>query len=675
MKFALARIVLLAAAVVWAGGMVQRADASGEASNPPGADLVTVATTPPELLPADEAAAQDDPAAREADEQVRNSDRYMHQSKVQRGMRGYGLTVVAGTDIVRFDVEILSVMPRWAPHQDVILAKLSGPVLGTAGLAAGMSGSPVYLTDPADGKDKIIGAVAYGFMATKEPICGIQPIAQMLAIGKAANPAGEASQTESAPSTDKGNGEMLQAALNWRKVDYLAQGPLGRLGQNEASSSLPQLAPLATPLAFSGFSRTTMEKMSPLLRARGFMPVQGGGAGASAPGSSKAPPLAPGSALAVPLVSGDADMSAVGTVTDVADGRILAFGHGFFSQGPAEFPISQAYIHTIIPSLLESFKLGSATDIVGTLTRDESTGVSGVLGKQTPLIPVTFTIDWQDDGRKQQFSYQVARHRLLTPMLIGMAILDAAGSWRDLPELHTVRYDIEITFEGLGTYRASNISSDQQWGPFASDLLRPLVGVLNNPFSAAPRIEKISTHVSVESRQHTAEILRLELDGKVYRPGETVTGRLTLRPFRKDKTTLPVEFALPEDLAEGDYTLTACDATSSTHAMASEMPQRLAPTNLRELFAAMQMLVENKDDRLYLRMTLPRTGLALGQKELDNLPESRTRILSEAMQSDKEIRQFTPAVVTSQQTTFVLSGSAQAGIVVQKHPKETLIRQ
>ncbi|MCV4872401.1 hypothetical protein OFB47_31880, partial [Escherichia coli] len=41
---------------------------------------------------------------------------------------------------------------------------------------AGMSGSPVYI----DGR--LVGAISYSFPFSKEPICGITPIEQMLGI-------------------------------------------------------------------------------------------------------------------------------------------------------------------------------------------------------------------------------------------------------------------------------------------------------------------------------------------------------------------------------------------------------------------------------------------------------------------------------------------------------------
>src|SRR5918995_6389110 len=66
---------------------------------------------------------------------------------LEPGMMGTAWTVVEGTDPVSFDVEILGVLPDGiAPGVDFILVHTSGAVIDeTGGIAAGFSGSPVYI--------------------------------------------------------------------------------------------------------------------------------------------------------------------------------------------------------------------------------------------------------------------------------------------------------------------------------------------------------------------------------------------------------------------------------------------------------------------------------------------------------------------------------------------------
>ena len=73
---------------------------------------------------------------------------------IKAGMHGVGKTVFSGDRIEDFQVEILGVLENIGPKESLILARLSGGPLGSAGVMQGMSGSPVYI----DGK--LIGAVA-----------------------------------------------------------------------------------------------------------------------------------------------------------------------------------------------------------------------------------------------------------------------------------------------------------------------------------------------------------------------------------------------------------------------------------------------------------------------------------------------------------------------------------
>ena len=56
---------------------------------------------------------------------------------------------------------------------------------------------------------------------------------------------------------------------------------------------------------------------------------------------------------------------ATGTVTEVDGDRVYAFGHPFFGLGPTQFPMTKAYIHTILPSLMSSSKMASGGEVIG----------------------------------------------------------------------------------------------------------------------------------------------------------------------------------------------------------------------------------------------------------------------------------------------------------------------
>src|SRR5215204_4468690 len=104
-----------------------------------------------------------------------NSPQFFALEDIRPGMKGVAKTVFQGTETEDFGVEILGVMPGFpGPRQSAIIAKLTGANAEKTGVFAGMSGSPVFI----DGK--LVGAIAFSFPFSKEPIAGITPIKQMI---------------------------------------------------------------------------------------------------------------------------------------------------------------------------------------------------------------------------------------------------------------------------------------------------------------------------------------------------------------------------------------------------------------------------------------------------------------------------------------------------------------
>src|SRR6185436_8699728 len=96
------------------------------------------------------------------------------------GMRGYTLSDLGdGAGVQRFDVEIVGVLRSYAPKQDLILARIHSEASWKTGIIAGVSGRRVYVCE------KLVGALAYGWPFSREPICRITPIQSMLDIRKA----------------------------------------------------------------------------------------------------------------------------------------------------------------------------------------------------------------------------------------------------------------------------------------------------------------------------------------------------------------------------------------------------------------------------------------------------------------------------------------------------------
>src|SRR5690606_3454857 len=144
----------------------------------------------------------------------------------------------------------------------------------------------------------------------------------------------------------------------------------------------------------------------------GFVPVAGGGAGAldEAARQALSGPLRAGDAVGVTLVGGDFEMGATGTVAHIDGANVYAFGQPFFNLGPTAFPMTRAYVHTMLPSLMTSFKIASMGDVIGTIQQDRATAIAGTLGPGPAMIPMKVTLESTRGGAKmsQTFTYQIA---------------------------------------------------------------------------------------------------------------------------------------------------------------------------------------------------------------------------------------------------------------------------
>lgn len=612
----------------------------------------------------------------------KHADKYMHHEKVTRGMKGYGLTVMHGTEIVKFDVEIVSVMKRWGPHQDAILAKLSGLGLEKSGILAGMSGSPCYIKD-ADGKDKMIGAVAFGWEFPKEALCGIQPITQMIAVSGLCDkikPAASTAPAVAAGGSGPASRQFIKTFLSPRKLDFTDPEVLGQKPPRNVSTARKGITRLGTPLSISGTSDKAQDGLSRLLRPMGLIPVQGGGVGqkdVAAAGDGK---FAPGSAVAIHLISGDADVTAVGTVTEVIDDRVLIFGHSFFSFGEADFPMGPAYIHTPVSGYADSFKLGSAILdakgqplVTARLVRDENVAVVGVTGQKADMIPVTVTVSWEKDGRKQVYNYKIAKHPLVSIAALAYCVRDASWGWHDLPEHHTVEHKVQVDYGDMGTYRCGNVSSGEDVFTALSDTARPVAAMIRNPFGTPVFPRSVSVELTIKDDESVARIMNFKLDGTIYKPGDTVRGNVTIRLPRQQDKVVPVRVTLPADLPEGDYTLEACDSDDASSKLRYQQPHRFDPRSAADLLAALKCTVSTKAGNIYICMPIHRGGMAIGKDELPDLPASKAELIREAGLLDTH--NFSQTLFKSIPTQYVIVGSDSASFSVQDKPKETLLNR
>lgn len=571
-------------------------------------------------------------------------------SGVRAGMKGSGRTVFKGETSELFDVEILGKLDRIGPGQNLILARLTSPVLAGTGVLEGMSGSPVYL----DGK--MIGAVAYSWGFAREAIAGITPIEEMLSIPLPVprESPWSAAGTASTRSRLASLGDLAATAARYDAA--LA----GLAGNGRVPSAVSRLG---LPLAASGLSSEWLSRhLGDGNRALRIHVAGSTTAGSSTVDASPAA-LSAGDAVGARLVQGDIELTAFGTVTRVDGDRVLAFGHPFLQLGPVEFPMTRARVETLLPSLNSSFKIASSTGEAGAFYQDRSSGISGRLGAKARMVPVRLQV-LSPSRSPRSFAYEVTADPLLTPILLYITL----GGILETTEKGVGEASVELKDGSVllldkdRKADVSNLFAGEGALPSAAAMLGLITEVLlQNEFEEV-RLEGVNLIVGFTGERREARIMGAWTDKNQVRPGDTVVLSVALKPYRQPETleTIPIE--IPQELPPGRFTIHVGDARSLTR-IEQAGAGGLLPLDLENLLSVINTLRKNRS--LAILGTREEPSLLIGADPFPNLPPSKSSlILRRQGRGSFPVLRTRPVLDESRDTDFAIEGYRRVDLEV-----------
>jgi hypothetical protein len=533
---------------------------------------------------------------------------FLPLAEVVGGLRGEARTVFAGQRVEVVPLEILGVAPGFAgPGRDVILARLEGDRARQTGVVAGMSGSPVSV----DGR--LVGALAYRIGSfTREPIAGITPIEQMLAIPEGPEPA------QAIPV-----GLPLRYPLE--ALVGLAEWPADVPADRGAAAE-----PLfSTPVAVSGLHPRVQERYAPLLAGQGLGPLTGVVVGAVAASSSG--PLQAGDPIAAVLVRGDVTMAGTGTVTLVDGERVLALGHPLARAGRVDFPMARAEVLVTVPSLAGSFKVNRVGEVVGAFHQDRPQGLAGHLGAAARLLPVQVTFEGETRSLGP-YSYEIVRAPALTPGLVEIVLANTLMSHDLGAQSGTIHVEGVIEAEGYSPLLVRNSFAGGQSGlPVPFEAARFTAGLFaalyGSPFGAGMDLA-IDLKLRLEPEVRRFRIEEVRADRRRAAPGEkvrilvrlrnVVTGDVRQEVFEVVVPPLPRGTRLEFQVGDA-ASLAAADGTTLLAGIARA-------TSAGHLLRALARL--RSADGLYLRVSRPAPGVVLGADALPDLPPSVAAVIA-----------------------------------------------
>jgi len=540
---------------------------------------------------------------------------YFPLAQVHRGLHGVAYTVFEGTQPEAMQVEILGVLRNaLGPKRDMILARLRGSKPEYTGVVAGMSGSPVYI----DGK--LLGALSYRIgQFSKEPIAGITPIEQMIAVRDMTGP----------DSTD-------QSKTQSASVEGISDTGL-------------DIHPIETPLSLSGFSPEALRPFRDRLAAVGLTAIDGAGGGSS---DIKQPePLVPGSAVSALLVTGDLEMAATCTVTYVDARHLLACGHPINQTGAVSMPMTKAEVVATLASPLNAFKIINTTELAGAFNQDRASAIGGTLGEKASLIPVTLTVDDKGESKGESrgegkgesgggaaltLHFSVIDDPQMTPLLVLLSTYQAL--------LENNQYGVEMSYRLTGAITTSTgqrIHIDSVASP--TDLVPSAIGAaiaVGDRFTRTYtnrartlKIERVELHVDATPGNRSLEIESAATTRPDAHAGDTVTIDAMLQPYQQPARHVEVPVRLPTALPPGPLRIVLSGGAELDHIL--QAPTPFLQSGLDEDGTIAQLNAAHTNDALYATILTPGAQAVLDGKTLGLLPISMVNAMEPLHASHK----------------------------------------
>ena len=497
-------------------------------------------------------------------------------SQLTKGMKGKGHTVFSGSRVDTFDVEILGLLTDQIPGENRVLIRCSGPIVQKSGIIAGMSGSPVYI----DGK--LAGAVSFGWEFGSEPIGGLTPIEIMRDI---------ITRYETGRGDERIRFERMPDVTRILKPDNRSMVPPeleGFLQQNWFMSS--------------GFEDLP------------FRHMRGGGAGSDpdAPTSLEA-----GGSIAVALVRGDLNLFGLGTVTEISENRVLAFGHPMFGLGSVSLPMHTASVLATYPSLRISNKIGGIGPEVGTIVEDRNAGILGITGRTAPTIPLSVKLNLP--GATREYAMEIAEHPILSPFLVNLSLSSLLQGICVQVGYNTFNAKGRIDMTGHPSIKLEALVPDAATTAMSTQVATIVQAILQNPFDET-RITGITLDLNYTENLRVAQLMKVKADKARVRPGESVHLQLYIKPFQREMFIKNVTLQIPDNIPDGTYIVEAGDGFSIMGKESKVLKKRI------ESLDGFIRMVNGflKSNRIYVGIAQQTNALFMGETVQSSLPASVT---------------------------------------------------
>ena len=503
-------------------------------------------------------------------------DDMMLLKDIKVGMKGFGKTVIRGRDIETFNIEVMGILANNKINENVlingksILVRVAGKIIDDAGgIAAGMSGSPIYINN------KLIGGLSSGWVMTDHTVGLVTPIEEMLEIWdyplmscRREDPDVPVRWCCAKPI--RMGGREIRSIIECDDPAQLGE----RIPADEAI-----FMRAATPVIIQGLCKKAVGVLNGRLKSKKIrmtavpasvgpmpaMPVISSQASGAAVVSD---PLEPGSAIGVQLARGDINLTTLGTLTYRDGKRILAFAHPFMKKGSVSFLMTGAHVYHCFSSVEMPFKIGAPTDMLGIITQDREKGIAGEVGRFPAMMPIQIDVTDKDLKRSRSINFQVVRDPEVLVSVLESTMLQSIEGVIDRGGEGTALMGIALECTGSSgqkyNLRRENLFYSRD------DIVGSIIGEVTGLFDMLTGNEleevwptRLMLKVEVEKRRRTMTVEKVEVKNTSITPGGTLEVWVTSRPYREKSTVRKIKLPIPHDIGRENLTLTVYGLTTN----------------------------------------------------------------------------------------------------------------
>jgi hypothetical protein len=483
--------------------------------------------------------------------------------------------------------------------------QLLGPKVEHTGVVAGMSGSPVYI------QGKLAGAISLRLGAfAKEPLAGVTPIENMLSLPKGQPGTIRADASPgSAPAKETAN--RIDIPADWASRTGLSGGSF--------------LTPIDTPLVFSGFSGAAIRQFENEFAGYGLAAVQGGTVDARPDDAN----IKPGDMVSAVLVEGDLSLQASCTVTAIVDGRVYVCGHPLFGFGSVQMPMARARVLTTLSSQLESTKIVNVGGTIGSFSQDRVTAVVGSLGSSPKLIPIDMAVATPDGDK--HLSFRMITNPKITPILMGISAQNGLIQNSVYGEGTTLHLTGGIDIAGHSSVTLDNLFAPNDSfvpdGVSASSAIQGIFQrIFSNPYEKA-NIERVTIRLEALPERRQMAIEGAWLDKSEAEPGDSVTVRVQLRPYRGSPIIRDIPITIPPQAARGTTMQILASDSLTLNRMSFVGGSQARLESLEQLISVLNR--ERRNNRLYITLLGSAPTMVVQDKVMPNVPASQISLLDQ----------------------------------------------